>query len=145
MPPLTAFLATALVLRYGQSGFKAALAVLLIACAWAAFAYPPAGLCALIAASAVDGILKGVRAGWLTLLFKDIVLWMCLMRWLYDWASGRPREAVRTRIFAIMVVFAIWVIAELANETTISILVGLAGVRTWICLLYTSPSPRDRG
>lgn len=90
------------------------------------------GLAMLMLVAAVDGISKGVLPGWFTLLLKDVVLWACLLRWGFLQLQGFRSQALRTRTALYLLVFAAWVLLEVANVATGSALAALAGVRSWI-------------
>ena len=90
------------------------------------------GLAMLMLVSAIDGISKGVLPGWFTLLLKDVVLWACLLRWLFLQLQGFRSEALRTRTALYLFLFSAWVLLETANVATGSALAALAGLRSWI-------------
>ncbi len=94
---------------------------------------PVPALVMLIVVSSLDGILKGVATGWFTLLFKDLVLWLAVVRWLV--LRNRSNQYARVpgvATVAIMAVFLLWVLAEGTNVFTSNWLAALAGIRSWI-------------
>lgn len=90
------------------------------------------GLAMLIMVASIDGISKGVLPGWFTLLFKDVILWLCIFRWAANRMKGIPSEAARLPTTLVLVVFVLCVLVEAANVTTRSPLVAAAGVRSWL-------------
>jgi hypothetical protein len=103
-----------------------------IVAVWMALSSPVEGVAMVIMVSAIDGISKGVMPGWYTLLMKDVVLWCCMLRWAAARLMRRPSSAVRTRTFLWIALFVGWVLVEAGNTTTRSVLIALAGVRSWI-------------
>ncbi|MBC7288675.1 MAG: hypothetical protein H5T86_11685, partial [Armatimonadetes bacterium] len=93
---------------------------------------PTMGLTALVVASAIDGISKGVLFGWFTLLLKDAVLWACIVRWLLTRRHTAAGNVARLRTTLIIAAFTLWVLAEAANVFSASLLAALAGVRSWV-------------
>jgi hypothetical protein len=85
-----------------------------------------------IVVSSLDGILKGVATGWFTLLFKDLILWIAVIRWLAMRRTGQYAPVPRVSTVTIIIVFVLWVCAEAANVFTGSVLVALAGIRSWV-------------
>ncbi|MCX7600211.1 MAG: hypothetical protein N2512_15290 [Armatimonadetes bacterium] len=119
---------------FATSGAAAQVALWGLAAAAVAIALTSSveGLAMLMLVSAVDGISKGVLPGWFTLLLKDVVLWTCVLRWLFLQLQGFRSQALRTRTAGYIALFAIWVFIEAANVATGNALVALAGVRSWI-------------
>lgn len=90
------------------------------------------GLAMLIMVATIDGISKGVLPGWFTLLFKDVILWLCIFRWVANRLKGNQSEAARLPTTILLVVFVLWVFVEAANVTTLSPIIALAGIRSWL-------------
>jgi len=86
----------------------------------------------LIVVSSLDGIFKGVATGWFTLLFKDIVLWLAVIRWLGMRQAGLYAKVPRVSSIYLMVVFVLWVCAEGVSIFSTSWLAAFAGIRTWV-------------
>ncbi len=135
-PLVAGFLTFTLIFASHGSAFALALALLLITCIWAALRSISAGLVALLTVSCLDGLIKGVHTSWMTLLLKDIVLFACLARWAFNWALGYRPEVFRHRLYILITLFVLWVFGQLANTTTVSIPVALAGVRCWTIWLF---------
>ncbi|MCD6351492.1 MAG: hypothetical protein J7M26_05185 [Armatimonadetes bacterium] len=92
---------------------------------------PVPAMVMLIVVSSLDGIFKGVATGWFTLLFKDVILWLAVLRWAALRKHGQYAEVPRVTVVAIMAAFVLWVCAEGINVFTLSWLVALAGIRAW--------------
>jgi hypothetical protein len=97
----------------------------------AALASNEFGLLALIFVAATDGFLKGVSPGWHTQLLKDYIIAICLLRWAWLSVMGHRRESARLPMALPIILFAGWVVVQLINPQSPSILVSLAGVRMW--------------
>lgn len=94
---------------------------------------PPVGAVAmLIVVASLDGFIKGIAPGWFTLLLKDIVLWLAVFRWMLLRRMGDYAGAPTPAMTAMLAAFVLWVFAEAVNVFTVSWLVALAGVRTWV-------------
>lgn len=93
---------------------------------------PVPAMVMLIVVSSLDGILKGVATGWLTLLFKDIVLWLAVIRWLGMRQTGLYAKVPRVSTIYLMLVFVLWVCAEGVSIFSTSWVAALAGIRTWV-------------
>ncbi len=91
------------------------------------------GIYAVLAIAFFDGLLKGISPGWHTILAKDVLLALTIIRWLWDAAVGRHQLAsFRSPVAAPAFLFIVYCGAQMFNTTTASLTVALAGFRAWI-------------
>ena len=131
-PVVLALTAVVLVIASRGSGAGMVLYAFGVGASLFALRSPAQGVVAILAVASVDGILKGVLPGWYTLLLKDVVMWLAVFRWL---ALRRYQAAANVgslRVTVLAIVFILWVCAEAANVFAGSLLVSLAGIRSWV-------------
>jgi len=80
----------------------------------------------------VDGFLKGLVVSTATVFAKDIVLAIALVRWLWLGLSRQRWEALRLPVILPAFLFILYCAAEMFNTETASMLVALAGLRSWV-------------
>ncbi len=86
----------------------------------------------LMAISYVDGFLKGLVVSTATVFAKDIVLAIALVRWLWLGLSRQRWDALHLPVILPAFLFILYCAAEMFNTETASMLVALAGLRTWV-------------
>ncbi|MBM3473655.1 MAG: hypothetical protein FJX75_10340 [Armatimonadetes bacterium] len=86
----------------------------------------------LVVMSNFDGFLKPLFAERFSLFLKDYFIFLAAVRWLWGLFSGESRPSVRTLIAAPALIFAGYVIAQVANPNSQSLTLSLAGVRAWL-------------
>ena len=91
-----------------------------------------AALCLLVAVACVDGILKGMFPGLLAIAVKDILIGLMTVRWLWEGLNGAPRPSLSQPIALPVFLFAVYCVAQMFNSETGSVLVALAGLRSWV-------------
>ncbi|MFP4248193.1 MAG: O-antigen ligase family protein [Armatimonadota bacterium] len=90
------------------------------------------GLMALIFVAAVDGFLKGISPGWHTQLLKDYLIAILLLRWAWMMLMGHRPKSLSTGPALPIALFAGWTAVQLFNARLGSVILGLAGFRTWL-------------
>jgi len=86
----------------------------------------------LVIMSNFDGFLKPLFDSRFSLLFKDYFVLLALVRWGWGLFSGEDRPSFRTVVAVPALLFAGYVLAEVANPNARSILQSVAGVRAWL-------------
>jgi hypothetical protein len=86
-------------------------------------------------AGAVDGLVKGVSAGAMGLLYKDVTLWILILVWAFRGLNTGRLNSLRHPVILPLVLFGLYCGAELFNCTTLQLTVGLAGLRSWLIWL----------
>jgi hypothetical protein len=89
----------------------------------------------LLVMSNFDGFLKPLFADRFSLFLKDYFIFLAAVRWLWGLLSGESRPSVRTLVAAPALIFAGYVIAQIANPNSQGIGLSLAGVRAWLLWL----------
>ncbi len=90
------------------------------------------GVFALIFVAAVDGFLKGLSPGWHTQLLKDYLLALMILRWAWLSVLGHRRRSVGTAVGISLLLFVAWTTVQLLNARNASLIMSLAGYRTWV-------------
>jgi len=99
---------------------------------FAALASNEAALCLLVIVGASEGIIKGLFPGMLTLLLKDIIIGVALLRWAWEGLNGLPRPSLNSPVVLPVFLFAVLCAGQMFNTETGSFLVALAGFRSWV-------------
>ncbi len=132
LPVLAAASATAAIIGFRGANAAVILYVLGAATVLMALGSPALGLSTLLAVASIDGITKGVLPGWFTLLYKDVILWICVFRWLVTRRHAAAANIAELRVTILLIIFILWVIAEAANVFSAGLLPAAAGVRSWV-------------
>lgn len=88
-----------------------------------------------IVMSNIDGLLKPLLAERFGLFFKDYFVLLAVIRWLWGLFLGEPRPSIRTVVAWPALIFSGYVMAQIANPNSESLLLSLAGVRAWLIWL----------
>ncbi len=116
---------------HGQT-MKVVLAVLAVGVFVAALASLEVALLALIIVAFMDGFTKCLVISPATLLAKDIMLIIALVRWLWMGLAAQRWGALRLPVILPAFLLTLYCIAQMFNTETASPLVALAGLRSWI-------------
>jgi len=106
--------------------FVAALGVI------AAIAATEAALYATIAVACFDGIIKGMYPGAFSMVLKDVFLGLALLHWAWDGVNGGSRGSLSHRVALPTVMLTLYCVAQMFNSETMSWVLALAGLRSWI-------------
>ena len=91
-----------------------------------------AALCLLITTACLDGLIKGLFPGMLSILAKDILIGWMVLRWMWEGLTGAPRLSLAHPMALPSFLFVMYCTAQMFNSETGSYLVALAGLRGWI-------------
>jgi len=89
----------------------------------------------LVVMSSFDGFLKPLFAERFSLFLKDYFIFLAMVRWLWGLLSGESRPSVRTLLGAPALIFAGYVVAQIANPNSQGLALSLAGIRAWLLWL----------
>lgn len=98
----------------------------------AAIASTEAALYAVIAIACMDGLIKGVYPGMLSVVLKDIYLMIAVLHWIWDGMNGIGRSSLQTRVAVPAVIFILYCVAQMFNSENLSGLLAIAGLRCWV-------------
>ncbi len=87
---------------------------------------------ALLAVCFTDGLAKGLAPGPVSLLAKDLLLLIGLLRWVWVGLNSERWESLRLPLVLPAFLFIIYCAVEMFNTETASMLVALAGFRSWV-------------
>lgn len=110
----------------------AGLIVAAAAVAIAAFCSLEVAVISLLVVCFTDGLAKGISPGPLSLLAKDFLLIIGLLRWVWVGLNSERWESVRLPLVLPAFLFIIYCVAEMFNTETANFLVALAGFRSWV-------------
>ncbi len=86
----------------------------------------------LVVVANFDGFLKSLFVERFSLFLKDYFVLLALVRWTLGLLWGEARPSLRTAVATPAALFIGYVVAELGNPNAPSLLIGLAGLRTWV-------------
>lgn len=111
---------------YGLAGAIAALGT------FAALASTEAALYATITVACLDGLIKGLSPGMWSVLLKDAFLGVAIMRWMWEGITGAPRQSLGHPVALPAVLFIAYCVGQMFNTETMSWMLAIAGLRTWV-------------
>ena len=112
-----------------------AAAVLVAAGTLASLSNAFVGLVVLLFVCTIDGFVKALSPSLLVLLVKDYFLGLCLLTWLVQRAAREPSEALSQRLALPILLFAVFVVAQVSNPNAPDTRTAIAGVRAWVLWL----------
>jgi hypothetical protein len=118
-----------LVLDNTLLAFLAALAGLAV---FGALVSTEMGLYATIAVACFDGFVKGFAPNMLTMVLKDVFLGITLLRWAWDGLNRQPRASLGHPVALPAFLFVAYCAAQMFNSESMSWLLALAGLRSWV-------------
>ncbi len=120
------------VLCTGGQFSRAGLIAVGLAIGIAAFCSLEVAVIALLIAAFTDGFAKGLAPGPVSVLAKDFLLMIGLLRWIWLGVTSQRWESLRLPLILPAFLFTVYCAAEMFNTETASMLVALAGFRSWV-------------
>jgi len=120
------------VLCTGGQFSRAGLIAVGLAVGIAAFCSLEVAVIALLIAAFTDGFAKGLAPGPVSVLAKDFLLMIGLLRWIWLGVTSQRWESLRLPVILPAFLFIVYCAAEMFNTETASMLVALAGFRSWV-------------
>ncbi len=111
---------------------KAGLLVAGAAVTIAAFCSLEVALIALLAVCFFDGFAKSLVPGPVSVLAKDFLMIIGLLRWTWLGVTSQRWDALRVPLILPAFLFIVYCAAEMFNTETLNFLVALAGFRAWV-------------
>lgn len=108
-----------------------AFAIMATAVVWS-FSSEAGGIYSLILAALAEGIYKSLSPSFITMLVKDIILVIMLLRLLWVSQRGKDFSWLRQPFTAAAVCFTAYCVALMFAPSTRSILLAFAGLRAWL-------------
>lgn len=99
---------------------------------FAALASTEAALYATITIACLDGLIKGLSPGMWTVLLKDVFLALAILRWGWEGLIGVPRQSLSHPVALPAFLFMAYCAGQMFNTETMSWMLAIAGLRTWI-------------